>query len=109
MISTAAKPVAQRCHCGLRGVFGYRVNSRTQWFCREHRLRAWSADVCIDDVQSARAAAELVEVKNVAPPDLQALVAQYGGYHKISAQAWAEFDAAMEVYQATRRDRHRRR
>jgi hypothetical protein len=34
------------------------------------------------------------------PPDLQEWVARYGGYHKIP---WAEWDAAIEQWQAARR------
>jgi hypothetical protein len=29
------------------------------------------------------------------PPDLQALVAQWGGYDKVPAEAWAGFDLAI--------------
>jgi hypothetical protein len=35
------------------------------------------------------------------PPDLQAWIAKYGGYHKIP---WAEWDAAVAAYQRERRD-----
>ena len=31
-------------------------------------------------------------------PDLQELVAKHGGYHKITAAAWAEHDQAMEAW-----------
>jgi hypothetical protein len=105
----APKPVASRCHCGLRGVFGYWVRSRLQWFCDEHRLRQWSADVCVDEIAAKRASAKLIEVENVAPPDLQKLVVRHGGYDKISAKAWAEYDRQMEVYETKRRERYRRR
>jgi hypothetical protein len=30
-------------------------------------------------------------------PDLQALVAQFGGYHRITLQAWAAYDLQMSV------------
>lgn len=32
-------------------------------------------------------------------PDLQELVAKYGGYNKITAEAWAQFDEQMATYQ----------
>jgi hypothetical protein len=36
-------------------------------------------------------------------PDLQELVARFGGYRKITAEAWAEFDAAIDAYHRRRR------
>ncbi len=33
-------------------------------------------------------------------PDLQTLVANHGGYNKITPEAWAQFDREMEMYQA---------
>jgi hypothetical protein len=33
-------------------------------------------------------------------PDLQELVARFGGYDKITPEAWAQFDADMAAYQA---------
>jgi hypothetical protein len=36
------------------------------------------------------------------PPDLQELVRKFGGYHKITHEAWAECDAAMAAWQAQR-------
>jgi hypothetical protein len=38
------------------------------------------------------------------PPDLQKLIATAGGYDRITAQMWAEFDRAMDAYQQARRD-----
>jgi len=37
-------------------------------------------------------------------PDLQELVREHGGYEKITARAWAEFDRANREYQARRRE-----
>lgn len=34
------------------------------------------------------------------PPDLQALVAEHGGYGNISAEAWSRWDADMRRWQA---------
>ena len=109
MIGAAAKPVPQRCHCGVAGAFGYRTGGRWRWFCAQHRLREWSADACVDEIESARATAELFAVELADPPDLQALVAKHGGYDKISAVAWAEYDRAMAAYQLVRRERYRKR
>jgi hypothetical protein len=36
-------------------------------------------------------------------PDLQALVEKFGGYHKITPEAWAEHDAAMAQWHRDRR------
>ena len=33
-------------------------------------------------------------------PDLQELVARYGGYNKIPPEAWAQWDADTAAYQA---------
>jgi len=42
------------------------------------------------------------------PPDLQALVAEAGGYEKISPEMWAAFDRAMAVWRAQRSETLRR-
>jgi hypothetical protein len=36
------------------------------------------------------------------PPDLQALVAKHGGYHKITSEAWAEWDRLNEDWKQAR-------
>jgi hypothetical protein len=38
------------------------------------------------------------------PPDLQELVARFGGYDKITPEAWAEYDRAMAEWQLKRRE-----
>jgi hypothetical protein len=38
------------------------------------------------------------------PPDLQELVARFGGYDKITPEAWAEYDRAMAEWQIKRRE-----
>jgi hypothetical protein len=40
----------------------------------------------------------------ITAPDLQDLVAKYGGYGNIPAEAWAEWDRANAAYQQHRRD-----
>jgi len=42
------------------------------------------------------------------PPDLQALVAHAGGYERITAEQWTEYDRAMARWQAARRPKDRR-
>jgi hypothetical protein len=42
------------------------------------------------------------------PPDLQALVAKFGGYNKITPEAWAEWDRRNAEYQQRRRERIRK-
>ena len=44
-----------------------------------------------------------IPVNEHGQPDLQALVARHGGYHKI--EAWAEYDRAIAEWQERRRDR----
>jgi hypothetical protein len=39
----------------------------------------------------------------ISPPDLQKLVERAGGYDRITAEQWAEFDRQMAEYQARRR------
>jgi len=38
-------------------------------------------------------------------PSLQELVAKWGTYSNIPAEAWAEFDAARETWEAARKSR----
>lgn len=106
----AARKLA-RCHCGLKGVFGYQVDGHWQWFCAEpeHRLRRWSSDFCVDEAEGTRALAKLFEVEVADPPDLQKLVAEHGSYSKVPAEVWAEFDRAMEGYRLARGEKYRNR
>jgi hypothetical protein len=46
-------------------------------------------------------------LKENPPPDLQALVAKRGMYNYITAEDWAEFDAARADWEARRKDRLR--
>jgi hypothetical protein len=39
-------------------------------------------------------------------PDLQKLVRKHGGYSNIPAEAWAEYDRAVEAWQRRRRERY---
>jgi hypothetical protein len=39
-------------------------------------------------------------------PDLQELVRKHGGYSNIRAEAWAEYDRAVEAWQRRRRERY---
>jgi hypothetical protein len=94
--------------CGAVGTFGYLVDGRMRWFCASHRPRQWSADACRSETDSARAQAGL-GIENAGMPDLQALVAAHGGYDKITPEAWAEYDAAMNAWQAQRKEKLRRR
>jgi hypothetical protein len=86
-----------RCHCGLSGQFGYRDQFGTLvWYCTEHRLaKYWS------DARRDTAATPAVEATK--PPDLQELVALFGGYDKITPEAWAEHDRAMVQWHHDRR------
>jgi len=47
---------------------------------------------------------EIIEDKS---PDLQAMVAAHGGYHRISPEAWEKYDRDIEAWQARTRERHR--
>jgi hypothetical protein len=38
------------------------------------------------------------------PPDLQQLVAEFGGYNKITPDAWAQHDKVMDAYQTAIRE-----
>jgi hypothetical protein len=42
--------------------------------------------------------------RTVVAPNLQNLVAAFGGYDKITPEAWAEWDRACAEYQQYRRD-----
>jgi len=57
--------------------------------------RRWVREGCPTPEQAAAAPA--------APPDLQELVARAGGYDRITAEQWAEFDRQMAEYQTRRR------
>jgi hypothetical protein len=90
---------ATRCHCGKPVEFGYRNERGTMdWFCAEHRRGQRYADARIGNVPNMAADSDR-------PPDLQALVAAYNGYHKITPEAWAAFDHAMIRWQINRRDK----
>src|SRR5262245_6474885 len=101
--AAAVRTVTESCHCGAAGAFGYVVDGVWQWFCREHRLRQWSADDCCSEADRNTARDALI--RDDAPPDLQALVGEHGGYDQITAEAWAEYDAAIETWQAQRREK----
>jgi hypothetical protein len=106
----SSKPIAATdhscCHCGAAGAFGYwRSGARDsvmRWFCAEHRQGVWYADACCSEVDANRAHADLRPLSSD-PPDLQALVAEHGGYNKIPSKAWVEFDRAMAAWQLRRR------
>jgi hypothetical protein len=100
---TAAGVAIPNCYCGQPGAFGYVVEGKWRWFCRAHRLRQWSADACISEAEAAHARAERFGFGGEYPPDLQELVAEHGGYDKITPKAWAEYDARMAAWQARRR------
>jgi hypothetical protein len=107
--ATAARTVTESCHCGAAGAFGYRNDGVMQWFCAEHRLRQWSANACRNEADRNAARDALLGVADDTPPSLQALVAEHGGYDRISAEVWAEYDAAMASWQTRRREKYRRR
>jgi hypothetical protein len=44
-------------------------------------------------------------IKKNPPPDLQELVAKHGGYHRITPEAWREFDQQRETWEAKRKAR----
>src|SRR5262249_8574548 len=77
---TAAGVAVPNCHCGQPSAFGYVVDGEWQWFCRAHRLRQWSADACVSEQEAAHARAEFFGFEETRPPDLQELVAEYGGH-----------------------------
>jgi hypothetical protein len=93
---------SRRCHCGAAGAFGYQRAGAREWFCAEHRQGVWYADACCSEEDANRAHAGLRPPASD-PPDLQALVAEHGGYDKIPSKAWAEFDRAMAAWQHRRR------
>jgi hypothetical protein len=105
---SAVKITEHRCHCGAGGAFGYWCAGALLWFCAEHRLRQWSADACASEADARCARAELRSPEG-APPDLQALVARHGGYHRIPPEEWAQYDEAMASWQARRREKYRRK
>ena len=59
--------------------------------------RRWARDGCPTPEQAAAAPA--------LPPDLQELVERAGGYDRITAEQWAEFDRQMADWQVRRRAR----
>jgi hypothetical protein len=48
-------------------------------------------------------------LKDNPQPDLQALVAVYGGYDKITTEAWATFEERRRQWQMAYRYRHEER
>jgi len=54
-------------------------------------------------VAAARADTEYTDwLKHYPAPDLQELVAHYGGYHLIPAWAWEQYDHRMAAWQTRR-------
>jgi hypothetical protein len=50
------------------------------------------------------------EKDTIRPPDLGELVERFGGYHKITPEGWAEWDAAVaEFHERLRRRRAQER
>jgi hypothetical protein len=86
--------IVEQCLCGAEGEFGYRdkVGGEMTWCCAQHRLAQCWADTRIEPHTTDA----LTEADGTRPPDLQALVAEYGGYDKITPEAWAAYDAAAE-------------
>jgi hypothetical protein len=56
------------------------------------------------NAQSERIAAEERRRLQRAPPDLQGLVEEHGGYDKITNEVWRRFDADMAEWQAKTRN-----
>ena len=93
-----------RCQCGKIVEFGYNNKSGDlDWFCADHRLAEWWADA-----RAADSTGPVIDEKLVEAPDLQKLVAQYGRYDLIPAEAWAEFDRQNQEFQEARRAQYRR-
>jgi hypothetical protein len=128
---SAGVVIAEHCHCGADGAFGYLLDGRWQWFCASHRLRQWSADACRSEAD-ANHARDVLGASVDASPDLQELIERagrryaasigelydenpftrpphQGGYQHITVEEWAEFDHAMAAWQARRREKLRRR
>ena len=94
------------CHCGKPAEFGYRNKSGAlDWFCADHRLAEWWADARAGDSTGDPV---IDEKQTSEAPDLQKLVAQYGRYDLIPADAWAEFDRQNQEFQEARRAQLRR-
>jgi hypothetical protein len=108
-LAAAVKVTEHRCRCGADGAFGYWCDGALQWYCAAHRLRQWSADACRSEADANHARDALLGAPDDVPPDLQALVAEHGGYDRISPEAWAHYDEAMKLWQAQRRERFRRK
>jgi hypothetical protein len=107
---TSSKPIVDhhRCHCGAAGAFGYWRSSAAHdsvWFCAEHRQGVWFADECTSKAEAVHALAQLFGFEGAHPSDLQELVAEHGGYDRITPKAWAEHDTRIAAWQARRRGR----
>jgi hypothetical protein len=106
MIMSSKLADHHRCHCGATGAFGYwRSGAALSWFCAEHRQGVWFADECTSEAEAAHALARLFGFEGTHPPDLQELVAEHGGYDKITPKAWAEYNTSIAAWQARRRGR----
>jgi hypothetical protein len=80
------------CWCGKWGSFGVgcfpREGKLGKYYCAEHRL-----DQPLLPVATTPTERTVLQV-----PDLQALVARFGGYDKITPEAWAEWDRVTGQY-----------
>jgi hypothetical protein len=104
--------------CEELASFGYKDKSEKMvWYCGAHRLAKWWADARCDG--SAHSPAWMAEQtwpevsaseprshgpsrSDPIPPDLQALVAQFGRFDLITLDAWSEFDAAIAKWRVER-------
>ena len=80
------------CWCGKCGSFGVgcvlREGKLGKYYCAEHR----------PDRPPPLAGTTPTERTVLQVPNLQALVARFGGYGKITLEAWAEWDRVTKQY-----------
>lgn len=91
--------------CGKEAGFGYGVsllrNQLGTWFCKEHRPDEAEPPVSMDPLP-----VQPIPLNHLGQPDLQKLVAQYGGYNMIPPKAWEAWDRETADYYKRVRSRN---
>jgi hypothetical protein len=100
------KPFEHRCRdCGAAYApfgFNYGDPAREYWLCPKCRATVMGPFPEIPTTNPPPSGDQSFGdwIKTNPPPDLQELIARFGGYNKIVPEAWAGWDAAVEAWQA---------
>jgi hypothetical protein len=92
--------LAERLRCSICGMSEGKIYRYfDKWYCDAHKLSQYYADECRSgDLHPPIPQGPL----DAGPPDLQELVARFGGYDLIPDDAWRDYDAAVARWRIDR-------